>query len=155
MTTHTVTAMYSTRQDAEKAAAAIRQDTAIGATNVRILPEHDAGTTTGTTHGACVISLPRSQVEMTEWDQEWQDKISKVVRRVAKDLIDYVRQWLKWKPKTDDNKSSFFIAPVFGSTPSTGIPFSTKCRRRYPSLLASSTTRLRGPRFSCFAIAAA
>jgi hypothetical protein len=43
--------------------------------------------TTGTTSGACVISLPRSQVEMTEWDQEWQDKISKVVRRVAKDLI--------------------------------------------------------------------
>jgi Protein of unknown function (DUF499) len=42
---------------------------------------------TGTTHGACVISLPRSQVEMTEWDQEWQDRISKVVRRVAKDLI--------------------------------------------------------------------
>lgn len=43
--------------------------------------------TTGTTLGACVISLPRSQVEMTEWDQEWQDKIAKVVRRVAKDLI--------------------------------------------------------------------
>lgn len=43
--------------------------------------------TTGTTHGATVISLPRSQVEMTEWDQEWQDRISKVVRRVAKDLI--------------------------------------------------------------------
>ncbi len=43
--------------------------------------------TTGTTHGACVIALPRSQVEMTAWDQEWQDKISKVVRRVAKDLI--------------------------------------------------------------------
>jgi hypothetical protein len=43
--------------------------------------------TTGTTHGAAVISLPRSQVEMTQWDQEWQDRISKVVRRVAKDLI--------------------------------------------------------------------
>src|SRR5207245_2337288 len=43
--------------------------------------------TTGTTHGAAMISLPRSQVEMTEWDQEWQDRISKVVRRVAKDLI--------------------------------------------------------------------
>src|SRR5574341_478465 len=43
--------------------------------------------TTGTTHGATVISLPRSQVEMTEWDQDWQDRISKVVRRVAKDLI--------------------------------------------------------------------
>jgi hypothetical protein len=43
--------------------------------------------TTGTTHGATMISLPRSQVEMTGWDQEWQDRISKVVRRVAKDLI--------------------------------------------------------------------
>ena len=43
--------------------------------------------TTGTTHGASVISLPRSQVEMTDQDQQWQDKISKVVRRVAKDLI--------------------------------------------------------------------
>lgn len=27
--------------------------------------------TTGTTHGATVISLPRSQVEMTDWDKEW------------------------------------------------------------------------------------
>lgn len=42
---------------------------------------------TGTTNGAAVISLPRSQVEMTDWDQEWQNKITKVVRRVAKDLI--------------------------------------------------------------------
>jgi Protein of unknown function (DUF499) len=42
---------------------------------------------TGTSYGACVISLPRSQVEMTERDQEWQERISKVVRRVAKDLI--------------------------------------------------------------------
>lgn len=43
--------------------------------------------TTGTTHGAAMISLPRSQVEMTDWDVQWQDKITKVVRRVAKDLI--------------------------------------------------------------------
>lgn len=43
--------------------------------------------TTGTTHGAAVISLPRSQVEMTATDQEWQERIAKVVRRVAKDLI--------------------------------------------------------------------
>ncbi|MEA3245622.1 MAG: DUF499 domain-containing protein [Gemmatimonadota bacterium] len=43
--------------------------------------------TTGSTNAASVISLPRSQVEMTEWDQAWQDRISKVVRRVAKDLI--------------------------------------------------------------------
>jgi hypothetical protein len=42
---------------------------------------------TGITHGAVVISLPRSQVEMTDWDMQWQDKITKVVRRVAKDLI--------------------------------------------------------------------
>ena len=42
---------------------------------------------TGTAHGAAVISLPRSQVEMTDWDMQWQDKITKVVRRVAKDLI--------------------------------------------------------------------
>ena len=43
--------------------------------------------TTGTTHGAAVISLPRSQVEMTDWDKDWQEKISRVVRRVARDLI--------------------------------------------------------------------
>ena len=42
---------------------------------------------TGTTHSVAVISLPRSQVEMTDWDQQWQSKITKVVRRVAKDLI--------------------------------------------------------------------
>ena len=34
---------------------------------------------------AAVVSLPRSQVEMTEWDQQW--RIAKVVRRVARDLI--------------------------------------------------------------------
>lgn len=43
--------------------------------------------TTGTAHGAAVISLPRSQVEMTDWDMQWQDRITKLVRRVAKDLI--------------------------------------------------------------------
>ena len=42
---------------------------------------------TGATQAAAVISLPRSQVEMTEWDQEWQERITKVVRRVAQDLI--------------------------------------------------------------------
>ncbi len=43
--------------------------------------------TTGTTQGAAIISLPRSQVEMTDWDMQWQEKITRVVRRVAKDLI--------------------------------------------------------------------
>lgn len=42
---------------------------------------------TGTTRGAAIISLPRSQVEMTDWDLQWQEKITKVVRRVSKDLI--------------------------------------------------------------------
>ena len=42
---------------------------------------------TGTSGCAAVISLPRSEVEMTDWDFEWQQKITKVVRRVAKDLI--------------------------------------------------------------------
>ena len=42
---------------------------------------------TGITNGAVVISLPRSQVEMTDWDMQWQERITKVVRRVAKDLI--------------------------------------------------------------------
>ncbi len=43
--------------------------------------------TTGAERCAAVISLPRSQVEMTDWDLQWQDRITKVVRRVAKDLI--------------------------------------------------------------------
>ena len=41
----------------------------------------------GTNHRAAVISLPRSQVEMTEWDQTWQDKIVRVVNAVAKPLL--------------------------------------------------------------------
>lgn len=43
--------------------------------------------TTGTTQCVAVVSLPRSRVEMTDWDLAWQEKITKVVRRVAKDLI--------------------------------------------------------------------
>ena len=42
---------------------------------------------TGAAGAAAVISLPRSQVEMTDWDRQWQDRITKVVRRVARDLI--------------------------------------------------------------------
>lgn len=42
---------------------------------------------TGTSRSAAVISLPRSKSEMTEWDQQWQERITKVVRRVSKDLI--------------------------------------------------------------------
>ncbi len=42
---------------------------------------------TGQSRSAMVVSLPRSQVEMTEYDIQWQDKITKIVRRVAKDLI--------------------------------------------------------------------
>jgi hypothetical protein len=42
---------------------------------------------TGTTRGVAVISLPRSQVEMTDYDMAWQEKIVKITKRVAKDLI--------------------------------------------------------------------
>lgn len=42
---------------------------------------------TGTTRSAAVVSLPKSKVEMTDSDQQWQERIGKVVRRVAKDLI--------------------------------------------------------------------
>lgn len=42
---------------------------------------------TGITHGAALISLPRSQIEMTDWDLQWQERITKVFKRVAKDLI--------------------------------------------------------------------
>ncbi|MCY4170340.1 MAG: DUF499 domain-containing protein [Bacteroidetes bacterium] len=42
---------------------------------------------TGTTSAVAVISLPRSQVEMTDWDQQWQEKITKVVRRVSEDIF--------------------------------------------------------------------
>ena len=41
----------------------------------------------GRSHAAAVVSLPRSQVEMTDWDRVWQERITKVVRRVARDLI--------------------------------------------------------------------
>jgi len=41
----------------------------------------------GSTNRAAVISLPRSQVEMTDWDLQWQEKILKVVGAVAKQLI--------------------------------------------------------------------
>lgn len=42
---------------------------------------------TGTTKAALVISLPRSQVEMTDWDIQWQERITKVVNRVAHNLV--------------------------------------------------------------------
>jgi hypothetical protein len=41
----------------------------------------------GSNHRAAVISLPRSQVEMNEWDLQWQDKIVKVIGAVAKPLL--------------------------------------------------------------------
>ena len=41
----------------------------------------------GTTHATAVVSLPRTQTEMTESDLAWQERITKVVNRVAQDLI--------------------------------------------------------------------
>ena len=42
---------------------------------------------TGTRHVAVVLSLPKSAVEMTPYEHEWQDRITKIVKRVARDLI--------------------------------------------------------------------
>ena len=42
---------------------------------------------TGANRTVAVFSLPRSQVEMTAWDLEWQERITKMVNRVAQDLI--------------------------------------------------------------------
>jgi hypothetical protein len=42
---------------------------------------------TGTRHVAVVLSLPKSAVEMTQYEQGWQDRITKIVKRVARDLI--------------------------------------------------------------------
>lgn len=42
---------------------------------------------TGTTGSVAVVSLPRSQIEMTDYDQQWLDRINKSVHRVSKDLI--------------------------------------------------------------------
>jgi hypothetical protein len=41
----------------------------------------------GMPNRAAVLSLPRSQVEMTDWDLQWQEKILKIVGAVAKPLI--------------------------------------------------------------------
>jgi len=42
---------------------------------------------TGTQGVAAVLSLPKSQIEMSVFEQGWQDRIAKVVGRIAKDLI--------------------------------------------------------------------
>jgi hypothetical protein len=41
----------------------------------------------GSNHRAAVVSLPKSPIEMTEWDLQWQDKITKVVGAVARPLL--------------------------------------------------------------------
>lgn len=41
----------------------------------------------GSTHRAAVFSLPRSQVEMTDWELQWQERVLKVVGAVARHLI--------------------------------------------------------------------
>jgi hypothetical protein len=43
--------------------------------------------TTSGTRCVAVISLPRSKSEMTDFELEWQEKLTKLVRRVARELI--------------------------------------------------------------------
>ena len=42
---------------------------------------------TGAERTVAVVSLPRSQINMAEYDLAWQDRITKLVRRVARDLM--------------------------------------------------------------------
>jgi hypothetical protein len=42
---------------------------------------------TGMRHVAVVLSLPKNTMEMTQYEQDWQDRITKIVKRVARDLI--------------------------------------------------------------------
>jgi hypothetical protein len=44
-------------------------------------------TATGARHVAVVLSLPKAAAEMTAYEQDWQDRIIKTVKRVARDLI--------------------------------------------------------------------
>ena len=71
------------------------------------------------------------------------------------DATDYIRKWFHLKNKPSENASSFFIAPVFGSTPSTGFLFgialftceiktliqSISCKWNKSILLRSATKR--------------
>jgi hypothetical protein len=41
----------------------------------------------------------------------------------TKDATDYVRNWFNIKPKKKEKTSSIFLAPIIGSTPSTGFVF--------------------------------
>lgn len=49
MATQTITAMFSNRSEAEQAAAAVREHTALDVTSVKVLPEQDTTTTTTVT----------------------------------------------------------------------------------------------------------
>jgi hypothetical protein len=42
---------------------------------------------TGARQVAVVLSLPKNTMEMTQYEQDWQDRITKIVKRVARDLI--------------------------------------------------------------------
>jgi hypothetical protein len=45
-------------------------------------------TATGMKECVAIISLPRSRIEMaSDWDMEWQDRITRVIRRVARELL--------------------------------------------------------------------
>lgn len=45
-------------------------------------------TATGMNGCVAIISLPRSRIEMaSDWDMEWQDRITRIIRRVARELL--------------------------------------------------------------------
>jgi uncharacterized protein (TIGR02271 family) len=57
MAMHTITAMFHSRSDAERAASAIRQDSRLSASNVRVLPEADEVPTSHQDEGGFLASL--------------------------------------------------------------------------------------------------
>jgi len=69
---------------------------------------------------SCILSLQA-------WGQDGSIGVKSVDSLLAgnecetKDATDYIRQWFHREPKTKMGTSSFFIAPVVGSSPSTGF----------------------------------
>jgi hypothetical protein len=89
--THTLTALYHLATQGDAVAGLNGVADLVREAGVASVPKARVAVFVGNAWdpqaGRETISLPRSQVEMTDWDMEWQDRIAKVVRRVAKDLI--------------------------------------------------------------------
>ena len=104
----------------------------------------------GTAHRAAVFSLPRSEVEMTDWDQHWQGKIIKVVGAVAKPLLvtdegeisEVIRRRRRASARLARGGMSPRLMPTGASSaapsfPRNGPPSTPRPRRRRPASFSS------------------